>query len=68
MQDDVKEYSFKLTKREAEYLNAAVCDFFHRMRAAASDGLELGFEQENYQNAMSLWTKVEQQIQIKERK
>jgi len=30
-----KEYTFLLTEMEAAYLNAAVVDFFHKMKNAA---------------------------------
>lgn len=64
----LNEYSFTLTQQEAEYLNAAVTEFFHRMRTAVGDGFVPDFEGSRYQTAVSLWNKVEAQILVKERK
>ena len=59
-----KEFTFLLSYLEAAYLNAAVVDFFHKMRAAAgSTGLML-IADNDYQIAKSLWDKIEKEIPV----
>lgn len=62
--DGEQEFNFKLSYLEAAYLNAAVVDFFHKMRAAAGSGGLMLVTDENYQIAKCLWDKVEEQIPV----
>jgi len=64
----LKVYKFQLTDREAEYLNAAVVDFFHKMRSAAEETSVVLFTDDRYRIAKDLWKKVEEQIPVGERK
>jgi len=62
----LKSYTFNLTDREAEYLNAAVVDFFHKMRSAAEETSVVLFTDDRYRIAKDLWQKVEKQIPVGE--
>lgn len=61
-----KEYTFLFTEMEAAYLNAAVVDFFHKMKNAAEKDVVVLFMDERYKVAKDLWIKVEKQIPIGE--
>jgi hypothetical protein len=61
-----KEYIFNLTEMEACYLNAAVVDFFHKMKNAAEQEVVVLFMDDRYRIAKDLWTKVEKQIPVGE--
>ena len=60
----LKVYRFELTDREAEYLNAAVVDFFHKMRSAAEETTVVLFTDDRYKVAKDLWSKVEKEIPV----
>lgn len=62
----LKIYKFKLTDIEAAYLNAAVVDFFHKMRAAVESSAPVIVSDDRYKAAKSLWNKVEKEIPIGE--
>lgn len=62
--EEVKEYTFYLTDLEAGYLNAAVVDFFHKMRVAAEEKSVVLFTDDRYNVAKNLWKKVEDQTKI----
>ncbi len=66
MDDKIKEYKFLLTEMEAAYLNAAVVDFFHKMKNAAEQEVVVLFMDDRYRIAKDLWVKVENQIPIGE--
>lgn len=69
MSDDKKQertYTFTLTDMEAAYLNAAVVDFFHKMKTAAEKEVVVLFMDDRYRVAKDLWTKVEHEIPIGE--
>jgi hypothetical protein len=59
-----KEYIFHLTEMEAAYLNAAVVDFFHKMKSAAEEKSVVLFTDDRYLVAKSLWNKIEKKIPI----
>ena len=59
-----KEYTFLFTEMEAAYLNAAVVDFFHKMKNAAEEKTVVLFTDDRYRVAKDLWMKVEKQIPI----
>jgi len=61
-----KKYTFKLTDMEAAYLNAAVVDFFHKMKNAAEQDVVVLFMDDRYKIAKDLWVKIEAQIPIGE--
>jgi hypothetical protein len=61
-----KEYTFKLTEMEAFYLNAAVVDFFHKMKDAAENEVVVLFMDDRYRVAKDLWVKVEKKIPLGE--
>jgi hypothetical protein len=58
--------TLELTEKEAGYLNAAVVDFFHKMRNSEDDALITWVEPESYFAAKSLWAKVEEQTKVGE--
>jgi hypothetical protein len=62
----LKRYTFELTDMEAAYLNAAVVDFFHKMRNAAEQEVVVLFMDDRYKIAKDLWKKVESEIPIGE--
>jgi hypothetical protein len=59
-----KDYNFKLTEMEAAFLNAAVVDFFHKMKTAAEEKSVVLFTDDRYLVAKSLWNKIEKEIPI----
>lgn len=61
-----KKYTFMLTDIEAGYLNAAVVDFFHKMRVAAEDTTVVLFTDDRYRIAKDLWAKIEKEIPVGE--
>ncbi len=64
MTEELKEYRFMLTDMEAGYLNAAVVDFFHKMRVAAEETTVVLFTDDRYKVAKDLWSKVEKEIPV----
>lgn len=62
--DGNKEFVFTLSYYEAAYLNAAVVDFFHKMRAAVELDSPVIVSDERYIIAKSLWDKIELEIPI----
>lgn len=64
--EKLKVYTFELTEMEAGYLNAAVVDFFHKMRVAAEDTTVVLFTDDRYRIAKNLWKKIEKEIPIGE--
>jgi len=58
------EYRFDLTAIEAAYLNAAVVDFFHKMRVASEQDSVVLFDDDRYRIAKNLWKKIEEEIPI----
>ena len=66
MEEETKIYTFELTDMEAAYLNAAVVDFFHKMRNAAEQEVVVLFMDDRYRVAKDLWGKVEYQIPVGE--
>ncbi len=65
MASDTKALELDLTELEAYYLNAAVCEFFHKMRAAIEGEGDVTFiDDERYEAAKSLWDKVEAQVPV----
>jgi len=64
MDNTEKEYTFLLTEMEAAYLNAAVVDFFHKMKSAAEEKTVVLFTDDRYRIAKDLWMKIEKQIPI----
>jgi hypothetical protein len=59
-----KEFTFKLSHMESCYLNAAVVEFFHKMRAACELENPVPHSDDRYTDAKNLWKKVEDQIPI----
>jgi hypothetical protein len=59
-----KDYNFKLTEMEAAFLNAAVVDFFHKMKTAAEEKSVVLFTDDRYLVAKNLWNKIEKEIPI----
>lgn len=59
-----KEFVFNLSYMESCYLNAAVVDFFHKMRAACEVDNPVPHSDKRYTDAKNLWKKVEEQIPI----
>jgi hypothetical protein len=59
-----KDYTFKLTEMEAAFLNAAVVDFFHKMKTAAEEKSVVLFTDDRYLVAKNLWNKIEKEIPI----
>ena len=59
-----KQYIFNLTEMEAAFLNAAVVDFFHKMKTAAEEKTVVLFTDDRYLVAKNLWNKVEKEIPI----
>lgn len=57
-------YSVSLTEMEAYYLNAAVVEFFHKMRAAVESETVVPYLDDRYNTAKSLWNKIEKIIPI----
>jgi len=57
----MKKIKLKLTELEAGFLNAAVCDFFHKMRASEENEGITWVDSERYAAAKTLWAKVEEQ-------
>lgn len=51
---------------ESCYLNAAVVEFFHKMRTACEADSPTPHLDDRYAEARSLWDKVEKQIPIME--
>lgn len=64
MDNTEKEYTFSFTEMEAAFLNAAVVDFFHKMKTAAEEKTVVLFKDDRYRVAKDLWMKVEKQIPI----
>ena len=62
----LKTYVFELTDLEAGFLNAAVVDFFHKMRQAAEEKTFVLFDDDRYLVAKSLWDKIEKETKIGE--
>jgi len=59
-----KQFTFELSYMEACYLNAAVVDFFHKMRSACETDSPVPHADERYLDARNVWDKVEKQIPI----
>ena len=59
-----KEFTFKLSYMESCYLNAAVVDFFHKMRASCEADNPVPHLDNRYGDAKSLWEKVEKEIPL----
>lgn len=57
------EITLSLTEKELEYLSAATCEFFHKMRSAADNPLVPDLEG-RIDVAKSLWMKVEKHAKI----
>lgn len=57
-------YTVSLTEMEAYYLNAAVVEFFHKMRAAVESETVVPYLDDRYNTAKSLWNKIEKIIPI----
>lgn len=66
MNNEIKEYKFLLTDMEAAYLNAAVVDFFHKMKVAAEQEVVVLFMDDRYRTAKDLWVKIEKEIPVGE--
>lgn len=64
--NEEKEYILNLTEMEAAYLNAAVVDFFHKMKNAAEQDVVVLFMDDRYKIAKDLWIKIEAKIPIGE--
>jgi len=58
------EYTVSLTKMEAYYLNAAVVEFFHKMRSAVEIEAVVPYLDERYRTSKILWDKIEKIIPI----
>lgn len=55
----------KLTRREAEYLEAAACEFYHKMKAAHEDTTYGSFiTDETVYDARAMWRKVEKVVGV----
>lgn len=59
-----KDFHFSLNYMESCYLNAAIVDFFHKMRSACESESPVPHMDERYANASSLWEKIENKIPI----
>lgn len=59
-----QEFTLSLTHMEACYLNAAVVDFFHKMKIASEKETPVPHMDERYNDAKNLWKKIEQSINI----
>lgn len=66
MSEDVEEYTFLLTRKEALYLNAAVIDFFHKIKSAKETETLLPTFDEDYRTIKTLWNKVEEKVGLSE--
>ena len=64
--EGLRKFEFNLTYFEAAYLNAAVVDFFHKMKSAAEKDTPVIVSDDRYKNSISLWNKVEKEIPIGE--
>lgn len=55
----------KLSKREAEYLEAAACEFYHKMISAHQDTTYGSFiTDEKVHEARSMWRKIEKVVGV----
>lgn len=61
-----QEFTFQLNYLEACYLNAAIVEFFHKMRSAVELENPTPIYDDRYNVSKSLWDKIEQQIPIME--
>jgi hypothetical protein len=59
-----QDFTFNLTYMEACYLNAAVVDFFHKMKVTSEKETPVPHMDERYNDAKNLWKKIEQVINI----
>jgi hypothetical protein len=58
------EFVFNLTYMEACYLNAAIVEFFHKMRHACESDTPVPHNDERYIVSKKLWNKIEKSIPI----
>lgn len=61
-----KEFVLKLSYMESCYLNAAVVEFFHKMRTACEIDSPVPHSDQRYIDAKTVWDKVEEQIPVME--
>lgn len=55
----------KLTQREAEYLEAAACEFYHKMKAAHEDTTYGSFiTDQSVYDARDMWRKIEKVVGV----
>lgn len=59
--DELIDVHLRLTKQELDYLTAAACDFFHKMRAGLETGL---MPTERFYIARDMWFKLEEHSKL----